>query len=146
MRNRRLVIIAACIIGGLAVCFSAYAAFNKSLHLVPSNERANQDPAAQANMLECTLEWARLAPIPDSKKQFIITTEGGPATRAYRVSFTLPAADLKGWVAASPGLQDTGLEMEGVQQYAIEPGGGAMHAEAVIDFDAGSVKVYTYWS
>ena len=142
----RALIIAASVIGGLAVCFAAYTALSTILHLVPSNERANQDPAAQANMLECTLEWARLAPIPDSKKQFIITTEGGPATRAYRASFTLPAADLKGWVAASPGLQDTGLEMEGVQQYTIEPGGGAMYAEAVIDYSAGSVKVYTYWS
>lgn len=145
MRNKRVVILAA-IVGGLAICFSAYAAFSTILHLVPSNGRANQDPAAQASMLECTLEWARLAPIPDSKKQFIIMTEGGPATRAFRTSFTLPAADLKDWVEASPGLKDTGVEMKGVKNYEIEPGGGAMFAEAVIDFDSGLVKVYTYWS
>lgn len=145
-RSRRILIIAACVIGGLAISVAAYAAFNTIQFLAPSSDRDNQDPSAKASMLECTLEWARLAPIPESKEQFEITMEGGPATRAFRASFILPEAELKDWIEASPGLWDAGLETEGVQQYAIEPGGGAMYAEAVIDFESGLVKVYTYWS
>ncbi len=144
-RNRML-LISAIVMGSLAVCLAAYAGLSAILPLFSFNERANQDLKAQASMLECTLEWARLAPIPESREQFAIATEGGPATRAFRTSFVLPDADLKDWVEASPGLRDAGVEMEGVKNYAIEPGGGAMYAEAVVDFDSGLVMVYTYWS
>ncbi len=145
-RRNTILIIAACVIGGLVISFAAYTAFNIIQILAPSNDRNNQDPSAQASMLECTQEWARLAPVPDSKEQFTISTEGGPFTRAFRASFVLPEDDLKDWVEASPGLRDAGVEMEGIKNFAIEPGGGAMYAEAVIDFDSGLVKVYTYWS
>ena len=145
-RRNRMLLISAIVMGSLAVCLAAYAGLSAILPLFSFNERAKQDPKAQASMLECTLEWARLATIPEFKEQFAIATEGGPATRAFRASFLLPESDLKGWVEASPGLKDAGLAMEGVKQYAIEPGSGAMYAEAVIDFDTGLVKVYTYWS
>lgn len=100
------------------------------------------------SMIKTTLEWGRLAPIPGSKSDFRISTEGGPFTRAFRSSFRLPKADLDKWIQASPGFSDA-EKVEGNgsgDKYVIKPGGGAQYAEVTIDRGNGFVEIYVYWS
>jgi hypothetical protein len=74
-----------------------------------SNDRDNHNPAMQADMLKCTLEWG---------------------------SFYLPKEDLTDWVKASPGLKDFQVKMSGIKNYNIEPGGGASSAEVTVEWYA----------
>lgn len=117
-------------------------------NLFYTNDLDNQNPQKQDEMLSITMEWARLAPLPDSKSQFIIQKEGSAFTRSFRASFYLSKADLDAWVRASPGLQDAEVETisSSTSKYVIQPGGGAMYAEAVIDFGKCYVETYVYWS
>jgi len=102
----------------------------------------NEDDA-----LKAVEEWARTAAVPETASSLSIETEGNEFTRSFRVNFSLSADDLEAWIEASPGLQDAQVtEQNGAQHYAIQPGGGAQYAEAVIDFECGTVKIYTYWS
>lgn len=112
-----------------------------------SNAVDNQNNLKKLEMLALTLEWGRLAPLPDSIKQFEISTAGNSFTRSFSSSFYVDKADLDGWIKASPGLQDAQIETTGsTKKYIINPGGGANYAEAVIDFDKCFVEVYTAWS
>lgn len=113
-----------------------------------SNAIDNINPIAKSDMLETTLVWGRLASLPDSKSDFDIQTEGSAFTRSFRSHFYLPKEDLEEWIAASPGLSDAEIEtVDGHKKiYSIEPGGGAVAAEAVIDFDSLYVELYVSWS
>lgn len=117
-------------------------------HLEVLNTRDNSNPQKQEEMLSTTLEWGRLAPLPDSNSQFQISTDGSPFTRSFRSSFYVAKADLDNWVSASPGLQDAVIQTvnDTTKKYTIKPGGGAMYAEAIIDFDRCFVETYVYWS
>ena len=108
----------------------------------------NQSPEKQAEMLNLTLEWGRLAPIPDCKTDLTIQTEGNAFTRAFRSSFYLPKEDLTVWISSSPGLCDAQIENlnQSIHKYTISPGDGAQYAEATIDYDSGFVQLYVYWS
>lgn len=111
-----------------------------------SNDRDNSDPKVQQEMLKTTLEWCGLAPVPDSKINLNIKTEGSAFTRCFRCNFDLPKDDLESWVSKSPGLQDAVITGgDSVKEYTIIPDGAA-YAEATIDFDKGHVTLYTYWS
>lgn len=100
------------------------------------------------SMMETTFTWARLAPLPDSAEDFSIATEGLMFTRAFRVRFTAPPADIRRWLATSPGttavLPDT--LPDGRSRYTIIPGGGAQHAEVTVDETTGAVDIYACWS
>ena len=52
---------------------------------------------------EIPLEWARLAPYPKTARNLSASTSGTVFTRTFIVSFTAPAADIQGWLDASPG-------------------------------------------
>ena len=113
-----------------------------------SNYYENTSPEKKAEMLEITLEWGRLAPIPDCKSEFDINTEGGSFSRSFRTSFILPQEDLEKWIHNSSGLLDAEIKdiSTSTKRYIIKPGGGAGYAEAVIDFMNNSVKLYVSWS
>jgi hypothetical protein len=112
-----------------------------------SNATDNQNDQKKEEMLDLTLEWGRLAPLPDSAEQFEISTEGSSFTRSFRSSFYADKNDLDGWVKSSPGLQDAQIETTGnTKEYIIDPGGGAAYAEATIDFEKCFVEIYVYWS
>lgn len=116
--------------------------------LLPSNSRDNQSAFAQNQMLKTTLKWGRLAPIPKSKTDFNIFTEGNMFSRAFRSSFYLPAEDLNEWINECPGLKDAEVENidQSISKYVISPGDGAQYAEVVINFDNYYVEIYVYWS
>jgi len=142
------VFISALIVAGVAILSIAIAITAFFIYFTHSNEIDNRSPSAQADMLKTTLEWGRLAPIPDSKTEFNIYTDGGSFTRAFHSSFYLPQTDLKKWIADSPGLADAEIQVinDTNKNYIIKAGGGAQHAEAAIDFSSGFVKIYVYWS
>lgn len=93
-------------------------------------------------------EWGRLAPLPESAKEFDISAEGNMFSRAFRASFYLDEDDLTKWLEASPGLRDAEEEQMNNErkEYRIKPGGGANMAQALIDFEAGFVEIYVSWS
>jgi hypothetical protein len=106
----------------------------------------NQDSA-----IETVLEWARLAPFPNSVRDLTVTSEGSMFTRAFRVRFSAQCKDVEIWLAQSPGTAE--VEPKSLDDisyfYSITPGGGAQHAEVTIsqlDGSTCSVEIYTYWS
>jgi hypothetical protein len=145
-KARKVIIIAVCaIILSIGIPIGWFLLFSPFGSL--ANALANHNPLSQKEMLETTLEWGRLAPLPDSVSQFHISTEGSAFTRSFRSSFYLPKADLENWIKVSPGLQDAESTDDGsTRKFVIQPGGGAQYAEAVIDFDKCYVETYVCWS
>ncbi|NJD01180.1 MAG: hypothetical protein FIA99_00960 [Ruminiclostridium sp.] len=143
MKVKKVLVIAAIIICVVIIIITLF-----TIYLLNSNAIDNINPIAKSFMLKTTLEWGRLAPIPKSRTEFNIKTEGGPFTRSFRSSFYLPKTDLEKWIAASPGLADAEIENinDSKQKYIIKPGGGAQYGEAVIDFEKSFIEIYVYWS
>lgn len=98
--------------------------------------------------LEIPLPWARIAPYPGTAKDLRATTSGSAFSRAFRVHFSAPAADIERWLRDSPGTRDVipDRPSPGVRHFAIRPGGGAQHAEVRVEDATGAVSIYVYWS
>lgn len=133
------------------IAFAAAAVYTAMIFIVfSSSTNSTDNPSLQrkSEMLKLTLEWGRLSPIPDSKSEFNITTEGGSSTRSFRSSFHLPKNDLEKWVKSSPGLADAEVQNidSNKRKYIIKPGGGANYAEAVIDLEKSFIEIYVSWS
>jgi len=99
--------------------------------------------------LEIPLEWARLAPYPASARDLKATTEGRMFSRAFRVSFQAPAAEIERWLKDSPGTREAmpaHHPKPGVRHFEIRPGGGAQHAEVTVEDATGTVRIFVYWS
>ena len=99
-------------------------------------------------MLRATLDWGRLAPLPASTHDFIITAEGSMFTRAFLASFAAPIADVDDWLRDSPGTHGVIPErpLPASRRYLIVPGGGAAHADVTVEEISGLVQIYVYWS
>lgn len=97
---------------------------------------------------EIPLVWARLAPYPATASNLQATTEGSAFSRAFRVSFSAPTADIERWIQESPGPSEAKVDHPSprVRHFEISPGGGAQHAEMTVDDEAGMVRIYVYWS
>lgn len=112
-----------------------------------ANETAELSEADKRTGIRLTLEWGRLAPFPKSARDLVIAKTGNIFTRGVRVNFYAPKEDIALWVEESPGLKETQPKKEGSQRtYDIKPGGGAQHAEVVIDDSTNKVQVYVFWS
>jgi hypothetical protein len=105
-------------------------------------------PSDMRSAIECTLEWGRLAPFPPSAEQFTITTHGTMFTRQFRTSFTAAPAEIERWLKDSPGIQEISptVPSTGVRKFQIRPGGGAQHAEVLIDDAKHQVFIDVSWS
>jgi hypothetical protein len=116
--------------------------------IAPSNSRDNRDATKQAEMMEITLEWGRLAPFPTKAENVSIRTEGNQFTRSFRAKFNAPKEEIDKWIEVSPGLNEAKVEgmADGKRKYIISPGGGANYAEVIIDFKVKEVEVYVSWS
>jgi hypothetical protein len=128
----------------ILVAFVVYAC----LFLAHSNSRDNQTSAKQDEMMAFVLEWGRLAPFPTSATNVSIKTEGNIFTRSFQASFTAPKQDIRSWVEASAGINESQPEKlsDGKLKYTISPGGGASKAEVIIDYDLNQVVIYVSWS
>ncbi len=145
---KRTLLVVVCSVGLIVQIALGFLLFVGATILYHSNAVSNLNPVAKADMLRVTLEWGRLAPLPESKNHFQIQTEGSAFTREFRSSFTTTREDVDAWIQASPGLQDAQVSTIGThtKQYEIQPGDGAQFAEAVIDFEQCLVKIYVCWS
>ena len=96
---------------------------------------------------EAALEWARLAPFPESAINLRSTTSGNMFTRSFRVVFSAPPAEIERWLRASPGTRGVVPDRPGPakRRYQIEPGGGANFAEVTVDDATGEVVVDVSW-
>ena len=63
-------------------------------------------PLNRPSAIRCILEWGRLAPFPESARQFSLSTTGSMFTREFQASFTAPATDIEQWLQQSPGTRD----------------------------------------
>lgn len=111
-----------------------------------ANAIDSHNPQTQEDMLQTTLEWGRLAPLPDNSSDFDIQAEGSPFTREFNCSFVTDRESLDAWIQVCPGLQDADITGGQTKTYDITPGGGAQFAQVVIDFDACTVRIHVYWS
>ena len=113
-----------------------------------STVRENITQEKQEEMVKITLEWGRLAPLPDHIENFSIHTEGSAFTRSFRASFGSTDEALQKWIEESPGLLDATVEAmdDDKQKFVIMPGGGANYAEVIIDFASNTVQIYVSWS
>lgn len=101
----------------------------------------------RASGLEAAQQWARMAPLPDSASGLAVDTRGGPFTREFTIRFNAPRNDVNTWLDKSPGTSKLKPMVDGnIRVYTVEPGGGAMHAEVMVDDDLGSVSIHTFWS
>jgi len=81
------------ILYGLAVFFV--------LCLLSSNLPVEKDDAIQT-----TLEWARLAPLPDTAKNIHVESGGTVFTRSLLVRFEAPVQRVTDWTKASPSFEN----------------------------------------
>lgn len=114
---------------------------------MPTNDRDNQNPAKQQEMLKITLHVASLAPIPSGASIKSIKTEGNMFTRTFCVEFSADAGTIKKWLGDSRGIKAAKIEKttSGVK-YVIEPGDGYNWAEVVVDHSARTVHIRVEWS
>ena len=97
--------------------------------------------------LEATKEWARLNDFPTTAANLTVESEGSMFGREFTVEFDAPLADIETWLNESPGTKSVTPSVNGkIRKYAIEPGGGAQHAELELDENSGHVRINTYWS
>jgi hypothetical protein len=102
----------------------------------------------RASAMDCTLEWARLAPLPPSAQQLTISTHGSMFTREFRASFVAPPEDIEEWLRTSLGTREAVVTppSPGVRHFQIKPGGGAEFAEVTVDDTQHRVSIHVYWS
>jgi hypothetical protein len=140
MKNRTkrilLVLCGVLVFGGSGIAWLGYS------FLSPNSSRN------RASAIDATLTWGRLAPLPPSAQQFVISTQGSMFTRAFRASFVASAADIEQWLQQSPGTREVSPEISSpsVRHFQIAPGGGAQHAEVTVDDTQHRVSIYVYWS
>lgn len=98
--------------------------------------------------INCVLNWGRFAPFPASAEPVHVSTEGTAFSRAFRVTFHAPQADIDQWIKDSPGTRALSPQIPspGKRHFEIPPGGGAMHADATVDDAKHEVTIYVCWS
>jgi hypothetical protein len=86
--------------------------------------------------------------LPPGTEIISVSIEGSAATRAFRIRFRAPPAEVQTWLSVSPGTAGRRPERLSSRRlrYLISPGGGAQHAEVVVDEDTATVEIYAYWS
>ena len=138
-RRTRRILLTIAVTAGLVACGLAWIGFT----LLSPNSARNR-----ASAIACTQTWGRLAPFPPSATRPTIQVEGSIFTRAFRTSFMASPPDIERWLAASPGIGDaaTTTPSTGFRRFVIKPGGGAQHAEVIVDDTDHRVSIYVYWS
>ena len=152
MKKKRKFIIGGCIIGIVLLIVIGCLGYHTVNSLIgafsPSNERDNNDPAKRKEMVQLSTEWGRLASFPESKRNFVIKTEGNAFTRSFRGSFSDSSDVIKQWTLSSPGIQEGKIEAtdDGSTHYILKMGSGATYGEVIISSDNQDVTFYIAWS
>ena len=103
--------------------------------------------ADDRSAIEAARKWARLAEFPDSAANVNVFVTGSMFTREFRIEFDAPLSDIERWLSDSPGTSDVEPDQSGsIRIYSIEPGGGAVFAEVLVDEQSSTVRIHTFWS
>ena len=109
---------------------------------------SNDSPINKRSAVRTTVEWARLAELPDSKRDLRVEILGSPFTREFRISFRDEPATISAWIKASPGPASVSpvTDPKGWSVYQYSAGGGANCSEVRVSPSGQEVIVRTCWS
>ncbi|MFW6311956.1 MAG: hypothetical protein ACOC1K_06955 [Nanoarchaeota archaeon] len=95
-------------------------------------------------MLKNTVEWGRLAEIPDSARDLEIYSIGNMFTSGYECTFYLSEKELKKWMEASPGIQEGKIyeENSSTKKYSLKGDEDVLITTLTVDFESGHVRIY----
>jgi len=103
--------------------------------------------ANDKSAIQTSLEWSRMAPLPEGAQDIRVSSSGSSFTREFSVSFKATATEIEAWLSKSPGAQDaTVVKESNITIYSINPGGGAQFAEVKVNLSSLIVQIRTYWS
>jgi hypothetical protein len=99
------------------------------------------------SQFEIALEWSCMAPLPQSAYALESETTGSMFTREFLVSFKASEADIRAWLAVSPGVQGQVMDSaDSVTIYSIKPCEGAQFAQVLVNWKAALVIIRAHWS
>lgn len=98
--------------------------------------------------IETAREWARFQPIPPSARALDVEVMGSAMTREFKITFRDSPANIRSWIAASPGPSSVTptLDADGWKVYDYPAGRGAVFAQIRVSPDGGQVVISTCWS
>ena len=107
-----------------------------------------ESPINRSSAISSTKKWARLADFPETKTDFRIETGGNMFTREFQISFHDSPANIRRWLASSPGPAAVSptTDPSGWQIYNYPAGGGAVFSEVRVSPSGDEVRIRTYWS
>lgn len=105
-------------------------------------------PANQASAIATAREWGRLAEIPATATILKTEATGSAFTREIAVTFRDTPANVRAWIASSPGPSSAtrSVDASGWTTYEYKAGGGAQFAEVAVSPAGDEVRIRTFWS
>jgi hypothetical protein len=105
-------------------------------------------PANQASAIATAREWGRLAEIPATASIVKNEATGSAFTREIAVTFRDTPANIRTWIASSPGPASASrsVDASGWTIYEYKAGGGALFAEVAVSPAEDEVRIRTIWS
>lgn len=105
-------------------------------------------PAKQASAIATAREWGRLAEIPATASILKTEATGSAFTRQIAVTFRDTPANVRTWIASSPGPASAtrSVDASGWTAYEYKAGGGAQFAEVTVSPTGDEVRIRTFWS
>lgn len=121
---------------------------NSDRYSMSDNEMDNKNPDKQEDMLELSLLWGRLAPLPQNIENFKIQTQGSRFTRGFTFTFNASQKNIKLWLNKCDSFLDCKIEKvdDNTTRYLLKPEGDASFTVLVIYWNKGEVYFNTYWS
>jgi len=102
----------------------------------------------QASAIATAREWGRLAEIPATASILKVETKGSAFTREFVVTFRDTPANIRTWIASSPGPSSAErmIDASGWTTYEYKAGGGALFAIVTVSPAGDEVRIRTFWS
>jgi hypothetical protein len=102
----------------------------------------------QASAIATAREWGRLAEIPATASILKAEAKGSTFTREFAVTFRDTPANIRTWIASSPGPSSAtrSVDASGWTTYEYKAGGGALFAIVTVSPAGDEVRIRTFWS
>ncbi len=142
MKSKNLMIVAF----GAIVILGGYFYLNITpvFGALKSESRESNKPEV---MIRSVIEWGRLSDFPETKKNFIITTEGSAFTRTFIGSFEGDPKVIDAWVKGSTGIQEgRSQELESGVKYILKTIPDCAYGEVLILDNGSKVQFKISWS
>lgn len=105
-------------------------------------------PWDQTSAIATAREWGRLAEIPATASILKAEGKGSAFTREIVVTFRDTPANIRTWIASSPGPSSATPTVDGTgwTTYEYEAGGGALFSIVILSPAGDEVRIRTFWS